>query len=627
MKRFYLSALLSLSLLGSMSARAATCTIHFDDYTKYEILTYGEDGVYDYSATTYVTPDKNDFTIEAYVPSSEYAYWYVTVKRASDDDTDYRFKITDIQNADGTALASTSTSWTYDLSSVNVFPWNNQGGYVDGDVEFTVVGGTLQELRSDTFTLKIDGNPSAVKVTSMLSYPYECIWETEDTESGEYQVNYCVDWEAGNIRIDCDAIFYQFKINGEDANTQCYWYGYYYTSYFNNYSYQVAPGDTIYIDTDYPEGLAYILSFDLSGDNATWAGVILSIMDNTDSAEVLDADTDLSAITLEPGHTYTITADMASYGTTSDATVTMGENSETWWTSYGNSTYSFTATSDVSISMPDLYKYDELTVTIQGDNYDCVYIYNSSAAYGTILDLTEDGTVTITSKTPYITIAPQTGCVVTSCTVDGVEASYNEYAGCYTASVADGSVVEYSAYQVPREAYLDIQFADESYFGYGEDENGSYSRSVDIYVCDHASYITGSGSNYYSGWKLYGQYSGLITNYYSFEIDGKPVVHAYLYPAPEVMPVVKLNGEAIEPAIEESYGAYYADWVLTNVTGDDVLEFVTKSESTAINILEAVESNDAPVEYYNLQGQRVLYPAAGQLYIRRQGVKADKIIF
>ncbi|MDE7427252.1 MAG: hypothetical protein K2M79_05580 [Muribaculaceae bacterium] len=39
-----------------------------------------------------------------------------------------------------------------------------------------------------------------------------------------------------------------------------------------------------------------------------------------------------------------------------------------------------------------------------------------------------------------------------------------------------------------------------------------------------------------------------------------------------------------------------------------------------------VDNTDAPVEYYNLQGQRVINPAAGQLLIKKQGTKAEKTI-
>ncbi len=52
---------------------------------------------------------------------------------------------------------------------------------------------------------------------------------------------------------------------------------------------------------------------------------------------------------------------------------------------------------------------------------------------------------------------------------------------------------------------------------------------------------------------------------------------------------------------------------------------LTPSEHVGITIPEAdaVADSEAPVEYYNLQGQRVLNPSAG-LYIRRQGAKATK---
>ena len=41
----------------------------------------------------------------------------------------------------------------------------------------------------------------------------------------------------------------------------------------------------------------------------------------------------------------------------------------------------------------------------------------------------------------------------------------------------------------------------------------------------------------------------------------------------------------------------------------------------------AVDAENAPVEYFNIQGQRVANPAAGQLVIRRQGTQVSKVIF
>lgn len=50
------------------------------------------------------------------------------------------------------------------------------------------------------------------------------------------------------------------------------------------------------------------------------------------------------------------------------------------------------------------------------------------------------------------------------------------------------------------------------------------------------------------------------------------------------------------------------------------------SDSSAITDIETDGSaSQAPAEYFNLQGQRVVNPGPG-LYIRRQGDKAEKIV-
>ena len=53
---------------------------------------------------------------------------------------------------------------------------------------------------------------------------------------------------------------------------------------------------------------------------------------------------------------------------------------------------------------------------------------------------------------------------------------------------------------------------------------------------------------------------------------------------------------------------------------------VTYEVSTAIEDVVA-DAENAPAEYYNLQGVRVAYPAAGQIYIQRQGNKVVKVRF
>ena len=44
------------------------------------------------------------------------------------------------------------------------------------------------------------------------------------------------------------------------------------------------------------------------------------------------------------------------------------------------------------------------------------------------------------------------------------------------------------------------------------------------------------------------------------------------------------------------------------------------------NVVVDAEDENAPVEYYNLQGVRIAEPAAGQIVIRRQGSKVEKLL-
>lgn len=55
------------------------------------------------------------------------------------------------------------------------------------------------------------------------------------------------------------------------------------------------------------------------------------------------------------------------------------------------------------------------------------------------------------------------------------------------------------------------------------------------------------------------------------------------------------------------------------------LQILNSETVTGINA--AIADSDAPVEYFNLQGVRIAYPLAGQILIRRQGDKVEKIRF
>ena len=67
-------------------------------------------------------------------------------------------------------------------------------------------------------------------------------------------------------------------------------------------------------------------------------------------------------------------------------------------------------------------------------------------------------------------------------------------------------------------------------------------------------------------------------------------------------------------------GLFYG---LTVVYQGDLIADMAGVEDITID----ADNSNAPVEYFNLQGQRVANPAAGQVYIRRQGTEATKVRF
>ena len=72
------------------------------------------------------------------------------------------------------------------------------------------------------------------------------------------------------------------------------------------------------------------------------------------------------------------------------------------------------------------------------------------------------------------------------------------------------------------------------------------------------------------------------------------------------------------PSSEAGTGYYYAN-------NNSAFKLVLP-EQNGINDIIADDDANAPAEYFNLQGQRVINPAAGQLVIKRQGGKASKVL-
>ncbi|MDE6371674.1 MAG: hypothetical protein K2K92_09325 [Duncaniella sp.] len=69
-----------------------------------------------------------------------------------------------------------------------------------------------------------------------------------------------------------------------------------------------------------------------------------------------------------------------------------------------------------------------------------------------------------------------------------------------------------------------------------------------------------------------------------------------------------------------------AEWVASGLNYVKIRKNVYFPEDpSSLEVIEAADEN-APVEYYNLQGVRINEPAAGQIVIRRQGAKVTKMV-
>lgn len=88
------------------------------------------------------------------------------------------------------------------------------------------------------------------------------------------------------------------------------------------------------------------------------------------------------------------------------------------------------------------------------------------------------------------------------------------------------------------------------------------------------------------------------------------------------------------PVVPESFAAQYegfVDWVIYSTNsywyGDLTQAKLTLKDPLAGVSSAVVEEVEGPAEYYNLQGIKVANPAAGQIYIVKEGSKVSKRVF
>ncbi|MGM9859141.1 MAG: hypothetical protein ACI31C_00130 [Muribaculaceae bacterium] len=155
-------------------------------------------------------------------------------------------------------------------------------------------------------------------------------------------------------------------------------------------------------------------------------------------------------------------------------------------------------------------------------------------------------------------------------------------------------------------------------FGITEDQVGPYVQT---------NYYAGSSYDCY-GWENLGEsvtvtyndvarqlnsYAGILNTIPGTIVAGQEYEHSY---------TLTLSG------VKNPDNINVIVYIMDTKTGEVANACTIKTRDIQGGVEDMiVDSNDAPVEYFNLQGIRVANPAEGQIYIRRQGTQATKVLF
>lgn len=152
-----------------------------------------------------------------------------------------------------------------------------------------------------------------------------------------------------------------------------------------------------------------------------------------------------------------------------------------------------------------------------------------------------------------------------------------------------------------------------------------YENYDDEYEMDLFLNISNEGQSTQAGWGV-GQilrisdYNAVVYNISAKEVSAEGVVNKYKFKVGDFKGFAKLDDGTYWVDEYGQSGVTFNLWGGASMVGVQV----QVPSSSAVNSI-VVDSENAPVEYYNLQGVRVVNPQNG-LYIKRQGNKATKVL-
>ncbi|MDE7402887.1 MAG: hypothetical protein K2M87_05705 [Muribaculaceae bacterium] len=120
-----------------------------------------------------------------------------------------------------------------------------------------------------------------------------------------------------------------------------------------------------------------------------------------------------------------------------------------------------------------------------------------------------------------------------------------------------------------------------------------------------------------NGGDAHGLYYGLSYSANSNDISTTPAANRISYEETEDAITLTMPYHSMFLWPSNTTSLYYGNSTVVTIT--------IPLEGSAVKVIGGDEVN-APVEYYNLQGMRVANPAAGQLLIKKQGEKVEKVM-
>ncbi len=194
------------------------------------------------------------------------------------------------------------------------------------------------------------------------------------------------------------------------------------------------------------------------------------------------------------------------------------------------------------------------------------------------------------------------------------------------------------ANRVKSATVTDLEFGDVYYYTAEYAADGSYTVTMNM----HDDYWDEDAEAVMTYTPLDANGSYKVVNVETYIADGEPyysttVVQTGKYDAYGLILLeeVTYDGEVDERTVGtveyDTEHGYPLTWTVQvyDIDEDEMINAFRAEYSDYIDagVADAlIDSTDAPVEYFNLQGMRVDNPAAGNIYIRRQGNTATKVL-